>query len=90
MDETLSLFRSWFNKSLRIKSRPERLAGIPGSVVLREIMARTRFIEWMVERLPDPRKGDRINSTPAASNRSVRTKLSPHLEMRPALSTSPD
>ena len=60
MGETLSLFRSSFNKSLRIESRPERLTGEPGAVVLREIMDRTRFIEWMVDRLHDPRKGDRV------------------------------
>ena len=60
MGETLSLFRSSFNKSLRIESRPERLTGEPGAVVLREIMDRTRFIEWMIDRLHDPRKGDRV------------------------------
>ncbi len=60
MGETLSLFRSSFNKSLRIESRPERLTGETGAVVLREIMDRTRFIEWIVERLDDPRKGDRV------------------------------
>ncbi len=60
MGETLSLFRSSFNKSLRIESRPERLTGEPGAVVLREIMDRTRIIEWMVGRLHDPRKGDRV------------------------------
>ena len=59
MGETLSLFRSSFNKSLRIESRPERLTGEPGAVLLREIMERTRIIEWLVERLDDPRKGDR-------------------------------
>ncbi len=58
MGETLSLFRSSFNKSLRIESRPERLTGEPGAVVLPEIMDRTRFIEWMVGRLHDPRKAD--------------------------------
>ena len=31
MGETLSLFRSSFNKSLRIESRPERLTGEPGA-----------------------------------------------------------
>jgi len=60
MSETLSLFRSSFNKSLRIESRPERLTGEPGAVLLREIMERTRIIEWLVERLDDPRKGDRV------------------------------
>ncbi len=67
MGETLSLFRSSFNKSLGIESRPERLTGEPGAVLLREIavllreiMERTRIIEWLVERLDDPRKGDRV------------------------------
>ncbi len=58
MGETLSLFRSSFNKSRRIEPRPERLTGEPGAVLLREIMERTRIIEWLVERLEDPRKGD--------------------------------
>ncbi len=44
MGESLSLFRSSFNKSLRIESRPERLTGEPGAVLLREIMERTRII----------------------------------------------
>ena len=58
MGETLSLFRSAFNKSRRIESRPERLTGAPGAVLLREIVERTRIIEWLVERQEDPRKGD--------------------------------
>ena len=60
MGETLSLFGSSFNKSLRIESRPERLTGEPGAVLLREIMERTRIIEWLTERLHDPRKADRV------------------------------
>lgn len=60
MGETLSLFRSSFNKSLRIESRPERLTGEPGTVLLREIMERTRIIEWLVERMVDPRNPDKI------------------------------
>ena len=51
MGETLSLFRSSFNKSLRIESRPERLTGEPGAMLLREIVERTRIIEWLTERL---------------------------------------
>ena len=60
MGETLSLFGSSFNKSLRIESRPERLTGEPGAVLLREIVERTRIIEWLTERLHDPRKADRV------------------------------
>ena len=37
-----------------------RLTGEPGAVLLREIMGRTRIIEWLVERLDDPREGDRV------------------------------
>ena len=48
MGESVSLFRSSFNKSLRIESRADRLTAEPGAVVLREIMERTRIIEWLV------------------------------------------
>ena len=60
MGETLSLFRPSFNKPLRIESRPERPIGQPGAVVLRAIMDRTRFIEWMVDRVDDTRQSDRV------------------------------
>ena len=60
MGETLSLFRSSFNKSLRIESRPDRLTAEPGAVVLREIMQRIRIIEWLIERLFDPRNADKV------------------------------
>ena len=43
MGDTLSWFRSSFDKSLRIEPRPERLTGEPGAVLLREIMERTRL-----------------------------------------------
>ncbi len=63
MGETRALFRpSVNNKSLRVDSRPERLTGEPGAVLLREIMERTRIIEWLVERLDDLRKGDRAGT----------------------------
>ena len=60
MSETLSLFRSSFNKSLRIESRPERPTGEPGAVLLREIMERTWIIEWLTDRLHDPRKAAQV------------------------------
>ncbi len=60
MGETLPLFRSSFNKSLRIEARPDRLTAEPGAIVLREIMQRTRIIEWLVERLFDPRDADKV------------------------------
>ncbi len=63
MGEMLSLFYSSFNKSLRIESWPERLTGESGAIVLREIMERIRFIEWMVDCLHYPRGGDRRQIT---------------------------
>ncbi len=42
MGETLLLFRSSFNESLRIESRSDRLTAEPTAIVLREIMQRTR------------------------------------------------
>lgn len=60
MGESVTLFRSSFNKSLRIESRADRLTAEPGAVILREIMERTGIIEWLVERLLDPRDPDRI------------------------------
>ncbi len=61
MGETLALFRlSVNNKSLRVDSRPERLTGEPGAVLLRELMERTRILEWLTERLHDPRKADGV------------------------------
>ncbi len=81
MGETLSLFRSSFNKSPRIESRPERLTGEPAAVLLREIMERTRIIEWLVERLDDPRKGDRViyplsSTSPARPSSSTVSRMS--------------
>ncbi len=59
MGETLALFRpSVNNESLRVDSRPERLTGEPGAVLLREIMERTRIIDKLTERLHDPCKAD--------------------------------
>ena len=42
--------------------------------MLREIMERTRIIEWLAERVYDPRKADRI-TYPLAD--LLRTSLSP-------------
>lgn len=60
MGETLALFRPSFNKSLCIESRPDRLTGEPGAVVLREIMERTGIVDWLTARLHDPRKPELI------------------------------
>jgi hypothetical protein len=49
-------FRVEFNGSLRIEGRPERLTSDAGVVVLREVMGRVGIIQWLGERLVDPRK----------------------------------
>ncbi len=41
-------------ESLCIETRPERLIGKPGAVLLHQIMERTRIIAWLAERLHDP------------------------------------
>ncbi|MCP3969950.1 MAG: IS1380 family transposase [Rhodobacteraceae bacterium] len=60
MGETLALFKTSFNKSLSVETRPERLTGEAGAVLLREIMERLGVIEWLDERLHDPRNPDLI------------------------------
>lgn len=55
MGETLALFKTSFNKSLSIVSRPDRLTGEAGAVILRELMERSGVIEWLDARLHDPR-----------------------------------
>ena len=47
-----------FNSSLRIEGRPERLTSEAGAVVLREVMGRIGIIDWLSERLVDPRRPD--------------------------------
>jgi hypothetical protein len=56
MGETLQPVTPGFNRSLRIESRVDRLAGDPGAGVLREILERSGIVPWMVARLKDPRR----------------------------------
>ena len=56
----LTPFRADFNGSLRIEGRPERLTSEAGAIVLREVMERVGIIEWLDERLLDPRKPELI------------------------------
>lgn len=60
MGEELTLFRTEFNHSIRIESRPERLTSESGAIVLREVMERLGLGEWLEERLQDPRNPERI------------------------------
>jgi hypothetical protein len=60
MGETLPLFTTTFNRSLSIETRPERLTGDAGAVVLREILERSGIVAWLVERLADSRRPDLV------------------------------
>lgn len=46
MGETLPLFKTSFNQSVQIESRPDHLTGDAGALVQREIMERTGIIDW--------------------------------------------
>lgn len=44
MGETLPLFTTTFNRGLSVESRPERLTGDAGAVLLREILERSGIV----------------------------------------------
>ena len=55
MSETLAQIRPSFNRSLRLETRREWLSADTGGLVQREMMDRTGLIDWLTERLHDPR-----------------------------------
>ena len=55
MPETIPLIRPSFNRSLRLETRPELLSADTGALVQRELMDRSGLIDWLTERLHDPR-----------------------------------
>jgi len=60
MGETLPLFQPSFNKALRVETRPERLSADAGVLLQREALERTGVIEWLTQRLADPRDPSRV------------------------------
>lgn len=60
MGEALSLFRFDFNGSFQVEARAERLTSDSGALVLRELMEKLGIIEWIVDRVEDPRKPELI------------------------------
>lgn len=60
MGEELPLFRTEFNRSIRIEARPERLTSEVGAVALRDITERLGLFGWLRERLVDTRDPDLI------------------------------
>ena len=59
-DINLPLFQASFNSYLKVESRPERLSGEAGAVVSREVIERLGIVDWLTERLVDPRNPDLI------------------------------
>lgn len=60
MGEDLSRIRAKFNGSLRVEARPERLTGEAGGMILREVAERLGLLQWLTERLSDPRDPELI------------------------------
>ncbi len=60
MGETLPLFGPQFNRSVRVECRPEHLTAESGALIQRELMERSGIIDWLVERLHDPRRPELI------------------------------
>lgn len=60
MGETLPLFKTSFNHSVQVESRPEHLTAEAGALVQREIMDRLGIIDWLGERLIDRRDTSRV------------------------------
>ena len=55
MPETIPQIRPSFNRSLRLETRPELLSADTGALVQWELMDRSGLIDWLTERLHDPR-----------------------------------
>ena len=55
MSGTLPQIRPSFNHSFNIETRCDRLSADTGALVQREILERTRFIDWLTECLHDSR-----------------------------------
>jgi len=61
-DEDLPLFQPDFNGCLKAECRPERLSGEAGGVICREAIERLGIVDWLTERLIDPRDQDDAGS----------------------------
>jgi len=61
MGDSLPVFVPSFNAGLHIEARPDRLSAEGGAVLLREILEQNGIIDWLAERLVDPRAQDQID-----------------------------
>ncbi len=61
MCETEStVLRPTFNRSVRIQASSDRLSADGGALLLRELLGRLGWVEWLSGRLDDPRDPDRV------------------------------
>jgi hypothetical protein len=66
MGETLRPVAAGFNRSLSIETRPERLTGDPGAVLLREVLDATGIVPWMTAQMKDDRRqADVVHDLPS-------------------------
>jgi hypothetical protein len=54
------LFRPRFNGSVAVEARPERLTTDPGALIVREVLDRLKVVEFLEERIEDPRDAELI------------------------------
>lgn len=54
------LCRPRFNGSVVVETRPERLTADPGAIAIREMIERLGLVEYLSERIEDPRDPERI------------------------------
>ena len=57
------LFEPLFNRSIKVRSRDDRLTSDAGVLILRDIDPRLGLISSLSERLADPRKQEKIRYT---------------------------
>ena len=60
MGETLPIFSTSFNRCVQVEARADHLSADSGALLLGEIMEQTGIVEWMTERLVDPRDSNTI------------------------------
>ncbi len=59
-EERMPLCRPKFNGSVVVEARPERLTVDPGAIAIREMLERLGLVEYVCERVEDPRDPERI------------------------------
>src|SRR5919112_3055910 len=86
MGETPSTFHPSFNAGVVIEARVERLTSDAGAVIVREVMERSGIIEWLTERLHDPRQPHLVTYPLADLLRTMPLAEGAHLASQPTLS----